>query len=129
MPQLKKSIGKKTLLFLSINAIMGTGVFFLPAIAAAYAGTASVLAWIIMAVVAIIISFYFAELVSLFPKAGGVYEYAKQTYGEFPSFLIGWVAWMLASFTIAIEITGSVMYLLPGSFLVVPISLAFIFRS
>lgn len=126
MPQLKKSIGKKTLLFLSINAIMGTSVFFLPAIAAAYAGTASVLAWIVMAAVAVIISFYFAELVSLFPKAGGVYEYAKQTYGEFPSFLIGWVAWMLASFTIAIEIAGSVMYLLPGSVLVIPVSLLFI---
>ncbi len=126
MPQLKKSIGKKTLLFLSINAIMGTSVFFLPAIAAAYSGTASILAWIIMAFAAIIISTYFAELVSKFPRAGGVYEYAKQTYGEFPSFLIGWIAWMLASFTIAIEIVGSIMYLLPGSVFVVPISLAII---
>ncbi len=126
MSQLKKSIGKKTLLFLTINALMGTGIFFLPAIAAAYSGAASILAWIIMSFVAIIISFYFAELVSLFPKAGGVYEYAKQTYGEFPSFLIGWIAWMLASFTIAIEIAGSAMYLLPGSVLVIPVSLLFI---
>jgi APA family basic amino acid/polyamine antiporter/amino acid efflux transporter len=99
--ELKRTIGKKTLLFLSINAMIGTEIFFVPAIAATIAGPASIISWIIMSIIAILISLYFAELVSLFPKAGGVYEYTKQAFGEFPSFMVGWTAWIVASVSIA----------------------------
>lgn len=114
MAELKKTIGKKTLLFLSINAILGTGIFFLPALGASIAGPASLIAWGIMALVAVLISTYFAELISMFPKSGGIYEYVKQAFGEFPSFIIGWVAWIVANITIAMLIVGSIYYILPG---------------
>jgi APA family basic amino acid/polyamine antiporter/amino acid efflux transporter len=113
--KLKRTIGKKTLLFLSINAMIGTEIFFVPAIAASIAGTASIISWIIMSIIAILISLYFAELVSLFPKAGGVYEYTKQAFGEFPSFMVGWSAWIVASVSIAMFIIGSLRYLFPSS--------------
>ncbi|MBU4124546.1 MAG: amino acid permease, partial [Nanoarchaeota archaeon] len=119
MAQLKKDIGFKTLLLLTINAILGTGIFFLPALGALHSGPASILSWIIMSIVAIFISFYFAELVSMFPKAGGTYEFVKQSFGEVPSFLIGWISWVIANITTAMLIVGAVYYLLPGaSFLV-----------
>ena len=56
--QLKRTIGKKTLLLLVLNGILGTGIFFLPAVGAAYSGASSILAWIIMSFIAIIISIY-----------------------------------------------------------------------
>ncbi|MBI5347600.1 MAG: amino acid permease [Candidatus Aenigmarchaeota archaeon] len=111
---LKKNIGRKTLLFLTINAILGTGIFFLPAIGARYAGPASIISWAIFSAIALLISMYFAELVSMFPKAGGVYEYNKKAFGEFPSFLVGWLTWVLANITIAMVMVGSLYYLLPG---------------
>lgn len=112
MTTLKREIGFKTLVLLSINAILGTGIFFLPAIGAMYAGPASLISWMIMAIVAVFISFYFAELVSMFPKAGGVYEFVKRSFGEFPSFIVGWTAWIIANITIAMLIVGSLIYLL-----------------
>ncbi|MEM7819522.1 MAG: amino acid permease [Candidatus Aenigmatarchaeota archaeon] len=111
MLQLKKTIGRKTLLFLMLNAILGTGIFFLPAIGARYAGPASLISWIIMSLIAILISLYFAELVSMFPKSGGVYEFIRKAYGEFLSFIIGWTAWIIANITIAMLIVGSLDYL------------------
>ncbi len=110
---LRRTIGKKTLLFITINAILGTGIFFLPAIGVIYAGSASLLSWIIMSFIAVAISLYFAELVSLFPKAGGVYEFIKRAFGEFYSFIFGWVAWIVANITIAMLVVGSIMYLFP----------------
>ncbi|HLC77478.1 MAG TPA: amino acid permease, partial [archaeon] len=80
--QLKQTIGKKTLLMLVVNAILGTGIFFLPAVGAAYSGSASILAWMMMSIIAIVISIYFAELVSMFPKSGGAYEFVKNAFGK-----------------------------------------------
>lgn len=124
MVELKKSIGKKTLLLVAINAILGTGIFFLPAVGAAFAGPASLISWIIMAFVAIMISMYFAELVSMFPKSGGVYEYIKKAFGEFYAFVFGWTAWIIANITISMLIVGSIIYLFPGETIVFNIFLS-----
>ncbi|MBI2579257.1 MAG: amino acid permease [Candidatus Aenigmarchaeota archaeon] len=111
--KLKRSIGKFTLLLLAINAILGTGIFFLPAIGAAYAGPASLISWAVMGAIAILISMCFAELVSMYPKAGGVYEYVKRAFGEKWSFIMGWTAWIIANITIAMLVVGSLYYLFP----------------
>ena len=125
--KLKRTIGKKTLLILSINSIIGSSIFFVPGIAASYAGSASIIAWIAMSVIAIIISTYFAELVSMFPRAGGIYEYTKHAFGEFPSFLVGWLSWIVANIAISIEIVGALLYIFPGASPVFNASLALVF--
>ncbi len=113
--RLKREIGKKSLILLTINAILGTGIFFLPALGALYAGPASIFAWMIMSMVAVSISIYFAELLSMFPKSGGIYEYTRKAFGEFPGFLVGWTSWMVSGITIAMLIVGSTIYLLPSA--------------
>lgn len=114
MAKLKKSIGKRSLLLMCINAILGTGIFFLPALGALYAGPASILSWIIMSFVAIFISLYFAELISMFPRSGGIYEYAREAFGDFYAFLVGWISWIVANITIAMLVVGSTIYLFPA---------------
>ncbi len=127
MAHLKRAIGKKTLLVLTINSILGSSIFFVPAIAAAYSGPDSIIAWLIMAVAAVVMSTYFAELVSKYPKSGGIYEYAKHSFGQQNAFLVGWVSWIVASISIALEIVGGLLYLFPGSPVFVHIPLAFLF--
>jgi len=106
MAELKRAIGKKTLFFLGLNAIIGAEIFFIPGIAYSYAGASAIISWAIMAVIAIIMSTYFAELVSCYPKAGGVYEYSK-ILGKFTSFIVGWITWIIASMIISISIVGA----------------------
>ena len=110
-PELKKSISFSVLILLAINAIIGTGIFFVPGIAAAIAGPASIISWIAVAVIAMLIAACFAELVGMFPKAGGVYEYTKQAFGEFGGFLVGWTSWLVANVTIAMLAIGCLAYL------------------
>lgn len=110
---LQKRIGKRALFLLTINAVLGTGIFFLPAVGYAQSGAASLFAWVGMSIIAILMSVYFAELISLYPKSGGVYEYAKHAFGEFTSFIVGWVAWLVANITIAMLIVGSLLYIFP----------------
>lgn len=109
--ELKKSISFSVLVLLAINAIIGTGIFFVPGIAAKIAGPASIVSWVGVAVIAIVMAACFAELVGMFPKAGGVYEYTKQSFGEFGGFIVGWTSWVVANVTIAMLAIGSLEYL------------------
>ncbi|HLC61029.1 MAG TPA: amino acid permease [Candidatus Nanoarchaeia archaeon] len=129
MAELKRVLGFWTMLSLSIGSIIGTGLFFGPAIASRYSGNASILAWLILSIIAVYISFYFAELVSMYPKAGGIYEFSKHSYGRFFSFLMGWTAWIVGNLTTALLIVAATDYLITDSSQVtlkVLISIAFI---
>ncbi|MBW2997038.1 amino acid permease, partial [Candidatus Woesearchaeota archaeon] len=68
-------------------------------------------------------------LTSMFPKAGGVYEFCKQAYGRFPSFLMGWITILAGNITIAMLIVGGIQYLLPihVPFFKTALSLLFVF--
>ena len=71
------------------------------------------LSWVILSFIAIYMGMCFAELSSMFPKAGGIYEYCKQAYGRFPSFVIGWMTLIAGNITIAMLVVGAITYLLP----------------
>ncbi|MFH1915745.1 MAG: amino acid permease [Nanoarchaeota archaeon] len=115
MVELKKRIGFLTIMALTIVSLLGTSIFFGAGIAAGISGAGSIIAWIAVALVAVYVSACFGELISMFPNAGGVYEFAKQAYGRFPSFLIGWVTWIVQNITTAVIIVAAVQYSLPGS--------------
>lgn len=112
MAELKKVIGFGTLLLIVINSIMGTGIFFLPAVSAGIAGYSAIISWAIMALVAIYISLCFGELCSLFPTSGGVYDFCKQAFSKEFSFLVGWLTLVVGNVTIAMLIVGAIQYLL-----------------
>jgi basic amino acid/polyamine antiporter, APA family len=114
MAELKRVLGFWTILSLSVGSIAGTGMFFAPAIASSFSGNASILAWVILTFIALYISFYFAELVSMYPKAGGVYEFSKHAYGKFVSFLMAWIAWIVGNLTTVLLIVAAIDYLIPN---------------
>ena len=113
MVQLKKVLSYKVILFITINSIIGSGMFFLPAIAARIAGPASIISWAVLSLVAIYTAMIFSEMVTMYPRAGGIYEFCKHAYGTFWSFLIGWIAWIVGNVTAAMLIVGAIQYLLP----------------
>ncbi len=113
MAELKKGASFWAVLALAVASISGTGVFFGTAIGSRYAGNLVIVSWIILSIIALYVAACFGELVALFPKSGGVYEYGKQTYGRFVSFIIGWVAWLFGSLGIVLLIIAAVNYLFP----------------
>ncbi|MBW2967671.1 amino acid permease [Candidatus Woesearchaeota archaeon] len=130
--EMKGVLSFKVILLVTINSIMGTGIWFLTAAGAKHAGPASLISWGILSVVAVYIAMCFSELTAMFPKAGGVYEFAKQTYGRFWSFVIGWTTSIAGSVTIAMLMLGALQYMIPikysGWYIPIAIVLILIFN-
>ena len=114
MAELKRVAGYGTIIALTIGSVMGTGLFMGPAIGAGIAGNGEIISWIVLSLISIYISTCFGELVAMFPKAGGAYEFGKQTYGRFFSFLLGWLTWLVGNIGIVVLIVAGVDYLLPA---------------
>jgi len=113
MAELKRVLGFWAILSLAIGSIMGTGLFFGAAIGSSFSGNASILAWVVVSLIAVYISFYFAELASMYPKAGGIYEFSKHAYSRFFSFIMGWTAWIVSNLTTALLVVAAIDYLIP----------------
>ncbi len=106
--ELKRGFGYWTILALSIGALLGTTLFFGTPIGAKYSGNLLIIAWIILSVIALYIASVFGELTAMFPKAGGAYEFSKQAYGKFLSFIIAWTAWLFGSMSTVVIIIAAV---------------------
>jgi amino acid transporter len=90
-PQLVRAVGLFGLTAISLNGVIGSGIFVLPATVAALMGAASPVAYVIAAVATTLIVLCFAEAGSLFERTGGPYLYAREAFGSFIGFEVGWV--------------------------------------
>lgn len=111
MTQLKRSIGKWSLVLLIINSIIGAGIFGLPSKVFALSGVYSLLAFGACAVVVMVFILCFAEVSSRFDKTGGPYTYAYTALGKFPGFMTGWLLLLSRIFNYATLINLLVIYL------------------
>ncbi len=116
MAELKRSLGYGTIIAISITSLIGTGMFMGPKIAAGISGNMSLIAWVVLSLITLYVSVCFGELVSMFPDSGGVYEFAKRSYGRFISFMVGWIAWLVGNITTCVLIVTALHYLIPAGF-------------
>ena len=87
----KGKLGLLSICLLGVNAIVGTGIFLLPGKAAKLVGVSSIGVILFDAVLVILIALCFAEAGGLFKKNGGPYVYAKEAFGEFVGFEVGFM--------------------------------------
>ncbi|MFT4308770.1 MAG: amino acid permease [Candidatus Woesearchaeota archaeon] len=112
MAELSRRLGFFGVLALSFTALLGTGTFLGVAVGAGIAGEASLVSWLIIILISLLMSFVFAELSGMFPGAGGIYEFAKQTYGRTFSFLTGWTTWLMSMIGAVALIVAGLFYTL-----------------
>src|SRR3954470_11828818 len=75
---------------LSIGAVLGTGVISMPAMAAAVAGPASLLAWLALILLSAPLAWTFAALGARHPDGGGVSTYVRLAFGPRAAAAVGW---------------------------------------
>jgi len=90
-PGLKRSLNQLDVMALGVNAVIGQGIFLLPGLAAALLGPAALVALLMAAAIAFLIALCFAEVGSRFKTTGGAYAYARETFGNFVGFEVGWM--------------------------------------
>ncbi len=93
MTQLDRKLTLFGLTMIAVGSCIGSGIFVTPnEIARAVPHHFFVLlVWAVGGVIALTGALTFAELGGMFPKAGGVYVFLKEAYGELAGFLYGWV--------------------------------------
>ncbi|MGH3191226.1 MAG: APC family permease [Streptosporangiaceae bacterium] len=107
---LKKTMGFQHLLFLSVTAIIGSGWLLAALAAAAVAGPAAIISWVIGGIFVIFISLTYAEVAGMLPRSGGIVRYPHLTHGAYTGWLIGWTYWLSAITVPAIEAEAVVTY-------------------
>jgi basic amino acid/polyamine antiporter, APA family len=90
-PGLVRAIGLFGLTAIAVNGVIGSGIFALPATVASLVGAASPVAYIIAALLIVLIAACFAEAGSMFERTGGPYLYAREAFGSFIGFEVGWM--------------------------------------
>ena len=108
---MKRSLNKISLLFISFAAIFGSGWLFAPFYAAQEAGAASLLAWLLGAIMSLVIGLTMAEVITLFPKTGGLNTVAALTHGELLGFLVIFFNLFVFIILPVIEVRAIVQYL------------------
>ncbi len=89
--ELKKAIKLRHAVALYVSSVLGSGVLVLPGLAAQIAGPASLAAWVVLAIASYPFAFTFASLSSRRPESGGIYGFAKESFG-FPAAVVsGWL--------------------------------------
>lgn len=113
-----KKLTSPLILFILINSILGSSLFYLPSLAVASAGSASIISWAILFIIGIFVIMYISELITLHPTSGGTYEFCKRAYGRFGSFIAGWLIWIAGNIGMALAIIAAAQYFIPDNFMI-----------
>src|SRR5947208_12954313 len=107
---LKRSVGFWGLMFVSLGSIIGSGWLLGALNAAEAAGPASVLSWILAAVMLSLLALTYAELGAAYPVAGGSGRFPYYSHGPIAGFMAGWAAWLQAVFIAPVEVLAVITY-------------------
>lgn len=117
-PELVRALGAWDGVLITISSIVGTGIFLTTADIARVLphGGMILLVWIVGGVLTLAGALSYAELGTMFPRAGGMYHFLKEAYGPLWGFFYGWASfWVIMTGGIAAIAVGTGEYL--GAFL------------
>jgi APA family basic amino acid/polyamine antiporter len=82
---------------LTVGSVIGTGIFLVSSdIAKALPHGGALLAvWLLGGLLTVAGALTYAELGAMFPRAGGIYVFLRETYGPLPGFLYGWGSFLV----------------------------------
>lgn len=89
MTELKRTLGLAEVSFFAAGVILGAGIYTVVGKAAGFGGNMLWLSFLIASVTALMTAFAYAELVALFPKAGGEFFYVKESINIKIAYIVG----------------------------------------
>ncbi|MBK8490809.1 MAG: amino acid permease [Saprospirales bacterium] len=120
MTQLRRKLNLYGLTMIAVGSCIGSGIFITPAnvVAEIPHPTLSLSIWVVGGLIALTGALTFSELGGMFPKAGGVYVFLKEAYGDLAGFLYGWVILLVintgALAALAIAFADYMHFFVPG---------------
>ena len=119
---MKRALGALDLVMLGVGAIIGTGIFVLTGrAAAANAGPAVALSFVVAGIASTFAGLCYAEMASMIPIAGSAYTYSYATMGELVAWIIGWdliLEYLVGAATVSVGWSGYVVAFMHDTFAV-----------
>jgi len=109
---LERSLGLYSTMMISMGAMIGSGIFVLPALGYKKAGPAVILAYVLAAVVVLPAALSKAEMATAMPGSGGTYLYIDRALGPLFGTIAGIGAWFSLVFKSSFALVGLGAYLL-----------------
>lgn len=116
--ELRRTVSRWQIVGLAMNDVVGSGVYLLPAAAAAVLGPVSVWAVVAAGLAVLLVVLCFAEASSYFREPGGAYLYTKAAFGPAAGFAVGWMSWLtrIASLaSLSVGFAQALTYLWPAA--------------
>src|SRR5882724_5036344 len=117
-PGLARVLSRWEVLALALNGVVGSGVYLLPAAAAAHLGSASVWAVPFAGLTVALVQLCFVEAGSRFDQPGAAYLYTRAAFGEATGFAVGWMSFLgrvTAVATLSAGFAQALGYLVPAA--------------
>jgi amino acid transporter len=111
MKELERDLGVGAVFAISIGAMIGSGIFILPALALEIAGPAVILAYLLAGLLVVPAALSKSEMATAMPEAGGTYIYIERGMGPLLGTVAGVGTWFSLSFKSALALVGGVPYL------------------
>lgn len=122
---LERTLNLKDLVLLVIGAVIGSGIFIVPATVLRQTDGAlgpALLVWLVAGILSLLGALTYGELGASKPEAGGLYVYIRDAFGPLPAFLYGWSSFFVittgATATLAVAFASYLGQLVPVSPLV-----------
>ncbi|ERH09928.1 MAG: amino acid transporter [halophilic archaeon J07HX64] len=112
---LDRSLGLYPTMMISMGAMIGSGIFVLPALGFKKAGPAVILAYVLSALVVLPAALSKAEMATAMPQAGGTYLYIDRALGPLFGTIAGIGSWFSLTFKSAFALAGLGAYLLAAT--------------
>jgi len=97
---------------LVVGAIIGADIYVASSFGAGLLGPFSLVAWVLAGVIGVIIALNFAQCAAMLPSVGGPYAYAKEVWGSFAGFTVGWSLWLAEWLSLAVFPVAFTQYLM-----------------
>ena len=104
--ELAKDLGPLAALTIGVGTMIGAGIFVLPGEAAAVAGPAVAISFVVGGVISLFTALSASELGTAMPKAGGSYYYVNHALGPLFGSIAGMGNWMGLAFASAFYMIG-----------------------
>lgn len=102
----KHKFGLFALILFGINGIIGTGIFLMPSQVYKVVGNSGILVAVIDAILVLTIALSFADMSSRFHANGGAYLYAKEAFGGFIGYIVGFMTYLIRMIAWSAMIAG-----------------------
>src|SRR5262249_43643828 len=113
-----RKLGLFTVLCFGINNIVGSGIYKLPGRLGYELGPSSWLAFAADGLLFATVALCFAAMAARHDEHGGPYVYAKEAFGPWVGFAVGWTAWVSMWAAIAgaaVSVPGYLAVFVPGA--------------